>query len=128
MSIVGVDYGKKYLGLAICTNGTPTPLTAVVTSSMDHKCKIIKELSEKWQTTRIIVGSVTGKLKEDINLLVNKLKKLNLDVVLVDEQYSSHLSWENMIRDNIPQRKRKLNEHSYAAAILIERYLNSLVS
>lgn len=128
MSIIGIDYGKKYLGLAVCTNKTPTPLTAIATSSMDHKLKIIKELSEKWQANQIVVGSVSGKLRNDINLFIDKLNKLNLDVVLVDEQYSSYLSWENMVKDNIPQRRRKLKEHSYAAAILIERYLDSRVS
>lgn len=128
MSIIGIDYGKKYLGIAVCTNKTPTPLTAIATSSMDHKLKIIKELSEKWQATQIVVGSISGKLRNDINLFIDKLNKLNLDVILVDEQYSSYLSWENMVRDNIPQRRRKLKEHSYAAAILIERYLDSRVS
>lgn len=127
MRFLGIDVGKKRIGLALSDKGglMAFPYQTVWRGlHADPDClKIIKDIVEKEGVERVIMGiplNMKGELTkeaEDIRAFGEKLQKLiNQPIIFVNEMFSSKLAARSG--------KEKLDEK--AATLILQDYLDTL--
>ena len=122
MICLGVDYGRKRIGLALSANGFVRPIGFIV-SDKEKKRALLKigEICRRENVMKVIVGWSRGKMGLEIRSFVDELRKMvKLPVELIDETLTSWQA-ERMVgwRD-----KGKVD--AVAAALILERYLDKL--
>lgn len=124
MNLLGIDYGRVYLGLAISREGIPVPLKVVKSKSDTHKLGEIVKICNEENIFKIIIGGGSDKLENHLRGFINKLtEKTGINIVIIDETLTSNQAVEKMIIEGISQKKRKEMEHAYAASLLLNLYL-----
>lgn len=132
---LAIDYGRKRIGLA------NTDLMRIVVSIMEHIENIdidqsvnkLVEIVNKNNVKKIILGcpienAQNKAIVEEINLFASKIKeKLTVECVIVDESFSSKRAVEKMVEVGKKKKYRasKGNVDSFAAAIILEEYLQN---
>jgi putative holliday junction resolvase len=127
---LGVDYGTKRVGLAISDSLgiTARPLSVVPRSAaVEEVVNLVKE----HDVGTIVVGLPTG-LSGDEGVSASEARKLadelgiaaGVDVVLVDERYTSRLAEDALLESGMKRRKRRESVDKVAAAIILQDYLD----
>ena len=101
-NILSIDYGERYLGLAVRTDKTtiPIPLT-VIDSKKQNVLKVINEYIENYNVSTIVIGYPIGlnnsenRMTNLVNSFVEELLNLNVQVHKIDERLSSKLFKSN---------------------------------
>jgi putative Holliday junction resolvase len=124
MKFLGIDYGKKRIGLALSDEDGNFAFPNKVIENKDSVIDEIKNIVKEEGVSRIILGeSKDFKMKDnpimkDIILFKEELEK-DFEVVLHPEVLSSHQA-EKMIGE-----KTKMIDAS-AAAIILQNYLDTI--
>jgi putative transcription antitermination factor YqgF len=113
MSYLGLDYGSSHIGVAISTGSLAEPFTTLPTKSAISS---IKELIKKHSIDGLIIGDVNSEF-------LIRLKSLNLPVYQVDETLSTRDAQVALLHTS--QTRRKQKEHSAAAALILQSWLDS---
>lgn len=112
MNILGLDYGEKHIGVALAEGPLAAPLTTLKTETAAVQ---INELINKWQISKLIIGDCPKEFLE-------KLKTLGVTVIQTDETLSSHDARMSLLHTT--QTRRKEKEHTAAAAIILQTWLD----
>lgn len=120
---LSIDYGLAHLGLAISEHFLATPLSPI---NNDQKTLTkLKQIVSDYQITHIILGLPSGSLEPHIRDFARYLEQsLSLPVILHDETLTTHEAKRQLIASHANRSKRQ-NEHSVAAALILEDYLES---
>jgi len=101
-NILSIDYGERYLGLAVRTDKTTIPIpVTVVDSKKQNVLKTIKEYIENYNVSTIVIGYPIGlnnsenRMTKLVNSFVEELINLNVQVHKIDERLSSKLFKNN---------------------------------
>ena len=101
-NILSIDYGERYLGLAVRTDKTTIPIpVAVIDSKKQNVLKTIKEYIENYNVSTIVIGYPIGlnnsenRMTNLVNSFVEELINLNVQVHKIDERLSSKLFKKN---------------------------------
>lgn len=124
MKYLGIDFGLKRVGLAISEGSYPSPLEVVAVRGLKDAVKKVSQFAKEREFTRIVVGLPEGKMGQTVLGFVNGLRKIGLDVEVFDETLSSKRATRQMIEENIPLKKRRIDD-AYSAAIILQDYLDS---
>ena len=135
-SVIGFDYGKRRIGIAIGVLGvkTASPLkTLVVPASgipWDEITKIVKE----WKPSMMVVGCVEHTTQNNNSIqkqIRNFCKSLNtryhLPVETIDESYTSVKAYETL-KDLRSRGRKKINKADIdkaSAAIILDSWFSS---
>ena len=117
---LGLDYGQAHVGVAIATGPLAEPLTTLPTPSAPQ---LIKKLIEDCNITTIIIGQPNISTKSGFEKFVNYLKIENCKLEIVEETLSSHDATQSLLHTT--RKKRQTKEHSVAAAIILQSWLDS---
>lgn len=138
--ILAIDYGKKKVGFAICDSFgiTVTPLEQSP-SQPEELFRTINIRIQEHSIEKILIGkpiyadgnasSMTRAVYEFEKMLRKKLENPSIEILLWDEQYTTHIAeerWDELSEKKIIRHKKKNkkeNLDSYSAAILLESYL-----
>ena len=101
-NILSIDYGERFLGLAVRTDKTtiPIPLT-VIDSKKQNVLKVINEYIENYNVSTIVIGYPIGlnnsenRMTNLVNSFIKELLNLNVQVHKIDERLSSKLFKNN---------------------------------
>ena len=131
--IIGIDYGRKRLGVAV------TDPLGIFASALDtvHSAKIIdylKKYASNENVVRFVVGypmNMNGKPSEaakDVDIFLKHLAKAfpDIPVTLEDERFTSVLAHRAMIEGGM-SKKDRMNKESLdkiSAAIILQSYLD----
>ncbi|HPR14119.1 MAG TPA: Holliday junction resolvase RuvX [Candidatus Woesebacteria bacterium] len=129
-TILAIDYGLARIGLAISYVGLAEPLTIInndVTSNEpiigSQALAEIKQIVKAEKVDKIVLGiseqAMAKKILEFFEILQSTF---NLDIILVDEVLSSY-EVEQRLKE-LPKKKRRQAIDHYAAAIILENYLD----
>ena len=106
-NILSIDFGERYLGIAVRTEKTRIPIPInVVDSKNDKPISVIKNYVNEYQIEIIVVGYPIGlnnsqnRMTKLVDQFINELDTLNLEVHKIDERLSSKL-FENNKSDRI---------------------------
>jgi len=127
---LGVDFGTKRVGLAVSdTLGLiARPLSVVPRASVvDEVVSLVKELD----IGTIVVGLPTG-LSGGEGMSASEARSLadeleiaaGVDVVLVDERFTSRIAEVALVESGMKRRKRRETVDKVAAAIILQDYLD----
>ena len=127
---LGVDFGTKRVGLAI---SDPLGLTARPLSVVSRSTAVeeVVNLVKEQDIGTIVVGLPTG-LSGGEGMSATEARKLadelgtatGVDVVLVDERFTSRLAEVALLESGMKRRKRRETVDKVAAAIILQDYLD----
>ena len=101
-NILSIDYGERYLGLAVRTDKTTIPIpVAVIDRKKDNTMKTIKEYIDTYIINQIVIGYPIGlnnsenRMTNLVNNFIEDLLYLNVKIQKIDERLSSKLFKNN---------------------------------
>ncbi len=124
MRILGIDYGRKKMGLAIAEGQLSEPYKVIRYEDIDEAIEEIK----KEKVDKIVVGISEGEMGEESREFSNRLnEKLSIPVEMFDETLSTQEAQRLGIEAGIRRKRRKEMEDAYAAALVLQSYLDKNV-
>lgn len=125
MRYLGVDYGKRKIGLALSEGITASPLKVLDVSSLKDALEKVDQVVKVESVEVVVVGvSESGESRRITKDFIAELKK-NHTVVEVEETLSSKNALESMIESG-KSRKNRSKEDAYSATIILQNFLDSL--
>lgn len=126
MRLLGIDYGRAKVGIALGEGFLTEPYKVIRYENVDVLIKQIDEIVKKENIARMVVGvseSVIAKESEEFAKKLNET--INIPVDLQDETLSSLDAQRISMELGINRKKRKGLEDAYAAAIMLQSYLDA---
>ncbi len=129
-TILAIDYGLARIGLAISFVGLVEPLKVIKNDLLGHELPIgpraleeIQAVIQKEKVEKIVIGLSESKMAEQTIKFFNYLKSLlDVEIVMADETLSSY-EVEEKLKD-LPKKNRRQAIDHYAAALILENYLD----
>ena len=140
MRIMGLDYGAKTVGVAVCD---PLGFTAQAVETIVRKeesklrrtCRRIEELIREYEITSIVLGypknmddSVGERAKKTDEFKEMLERRTGLSVILWDERLTTVEADEILQESGVPVSERKKVIDKVAAGIILQSYLNAAES
>jgi putative Holliday junction resolvase len=134
MRILGLDYGSKRIGVAICDELgiIARSLCFIMRKGYENDVAEIGKLVQEFGAEKIVIGyPVTLGGKEGIQcervLKFTEVleSKLSIPVVKWDESLSTKEAEDILIEADMSRKKRKKIVDKMAAAIILQRYLDN---
>ena len=135
MRILGLDYGEKRIGVAICdelgltAQGRPT----IIRKTKKHDWEILGSLIRNYKVEKIVIGypvrmdGSEGIQCEKVNRFTALLETtFSLPVVKWPETLSTKEAEEILINSGVRWEKRKKMVDKLAACIILQGYLDSI--
>ena len=122
--LLSIDYGAKYIGLAMASLQTKiaTPYKTIQGEDVLLLFKDLREIILKQKITKIIVGypiSLSGNIseqtKETEKFIEQCKKEFDLPIIVFDERFTSKMA------NNLSSGKEN---HSIAASIILQDYID----
>lgn len=129
MRILGIDYGRKKIGLAIgdTESKLAEPLGIIRYKILEEVLKKLEQVVRTEQAEQVIIGISEGKMADETKEFGKLLKeKFKILVVYQDETLTTLEAQNLSIKAGIRRKKRKELEDAYAATILLQDYLDKL--
>lgn len=138
MRIMGLDYGSKTVGVAVCD---PLGLTAQAVETIvrkeDNKLRQtfrrIEELAREYEITSIVLGypknmdgSVGERARKTEEFKDMLEKRTGFPVILWDERLTTVEADEILKESGVPVSERKKVIDKVAAGIILQSYLDSM--
>ena len=136
MRILGLDFGSKTIGVAVCDpfGWTAQGLEIIRREEENNLKKSIARISElcrEYAVESIVLGlpkNMNNTLGERAEI-TTKYKRIleentNIPVIFFDERLTSVISNSILIEADISRKKRKKKVDSIAAQIILQDYLN----
>ena len=128
MRILGIDYGRKKLGIAIGDKETKfaEPLSVIRYSSPEEGFTKTEQIVKVEQAGQVVIGVSEGLSAEEAKNFGEKLKKvIQIPVFYFDETLSTMEAQKLSLEAGIKRKKRKSMEDAYAAALILQNYLEA---
>ncbi|NCN59183.1 Holliday junction resolvase RuvX [Candidatus Woesebacteria bacterium CG22_combo_CG10-13_8_21_14_all_39_10] len=127
MKILGIDYGRKKIGLAIADGSLSEPLRVIRYIDIKILGEQIKQIVKREKIEKIIVGISEGKMAEETEKFLSAIRYTlsPVPVETFDETLSTHTAQELSREVGMSRKKRKNLEDAYAAAVMLQNYLDS---
>lgn len=135
MRILGIDYGSRRIGVAICDELGMTAQGAATINRKNRETDLdaIADLVRRYDIERIIIGyplrldGSEGIQCEKINRFCRRLEaRLSLPVIRRDETLSTKEAEEILRQTGVHPKKRKEIVDRVAASIILQGYLDAL--
>ncbi|PKN74250.1 MAG: Holliday junction resolvase RuvX [Deltaproteobacteria bacterium HGW-Deltaproteobacteria-10] len=135
MRILGLDYGEKRIGVAVCDELglTAQGLPTIIRKTKKHDGDILANIIKNYNVEKIVIGypvrldGSEGIQCEKVNrfaLLLNKT--FSLSVIKWPEALSTKEAEEILVDSGMHWKKRKKAVDKLAACIILQGYLDSL--
>jgi putative Holliday junction resolvase len=97
-NILSIDYGERFVGIAIRTVKTTIPIPLkVIDTKKEILNKNIQELVKEYEVNQIVIGYPIGlnysenRMTDLVNLFIQEISKFNIPIHKIDERLSSKL-------------------------------------
>lgn len=125
MKILGIDYGRAKVGLAIAEGGFASPLSVAKVKSWEDAVRKVEDVVTVENVENVVVGVAEGKMAKEQEKFAQTLAiALSVPVDIQDETLSTQDAQEMAISGGVPQKKRRKLEDAYAATIMLQSWLD----
>ena len=125
MNILGIDYGRSKIGLAIAEGNLADPIKVIKYQDTKILVDQLLKFIEEYKIEKVIFGVSEGEMgKESKNFSINFGKLVKIPVETFDETLSTQDAQRMSREAGIGQKKRHEMEDAYAAAIMLQNYLD----
>lgn len=118
--ILGIDYGRSKVGLSMADGPLSEPLKVIRYKDSDKLVSEIKNLIEKEKIEKVVVGVSEGEMGEE-----SKEFAKNFNAETFDETLTSQDAQTLSREAGINRKKRREMEDAYAAAIMLQNYIDN---
>ncbi len=134
MRVLGIDLGDRNIGIAVSDKLliTAQALDRYRVKSKDEDKKYFKELVEKYEIVKIVVGlplrmdGSIGPQAEKAKIFAHWLEKtLRLPVVFWDERLTTVQALKILSQQKIKIKRKKILKDQIAATLILSSYLES---
>jgi putative Holliday junction resolvase len=134
MRILGLDYGSKRIGVAVCDElgMTAQGLATIARKNRQQDLEEIARFIRTYNVEKIVIGypirldGTEGIQCEKISKFASLLEStFSLPIIKWDETLSTKVAEEILIRANMRRDKRKNIVDRVAASLILQGYLNS---
>lgn len=127
MKYLGIDYGRKKIGLSLSEGILAEPYTVVRYQETGESIKKIEAVIKREEVEKVVIGISEGKMADETRVFGRVLEKeLKVPVEYQDESLSTQSAQELSMDANIKRRRRKEMEDAFSAAIILQSYLDNL--
>jgi putative Holliday junction resolvase len=124
--ILGIDYGLAKVGLALADDGLAQVFGVV--KNNDSLIKKISEVCQANEIEKIVIGLPEGKVAQKAKKFGQELiSALNLPLDFQDETLTSQEATAKMIEAGKKKKYRQTKSDAFAAAIILQTYLDAHV-
>ena len=126
MKYLCFDLGTRHTGVAFSGMADlPEPLPSIYHQNTKELINHIKKILDKYQPESIILGIPSrGAIKNLAPEVKKQIKKIfSGNIFLQDENFSSQYAEKKMIESGKTLLKRKKQQHSIAACLILESFL-----
>ena len=138
MRILGLDYGSKTVGVAVCDPlGITAQTVETIVRGEENKLRKtlarIEELIRQYEIERIVLGypknmnntiGERGKKSEELKEAIER--RTGLPVILWDERLTTVAAERVLMESGVRREHRKESVDQIAAAMILQGYLDSL--
>lgn len=127
MNILGLDYGRKKIGVAISFGKLSEPLQVIRYKDYSKMINHIKRIIEKQKIGKVVVGISEGEMAKESKEFASQftVHGSQFTVELFDETLSSHDAQIMSIQSGMGRKRRKEMEDAFAASIMLQNYIDS---
>lgn len=118
---LGIDYGRAKVGLAVSEAALATPLTTL--NNNDQLLAELQKICEQERVETIVCGLPEGELVGEIEQFAHQLAELTQIPVKLHPETLSSQEAVAKLRAAGAKRAKLQNDHVYAAALILEDYL-----
>jgi putative holliday junction resolvase len=135
MRILGLDYGEKRIGVALCDElgWTAQVLTTVIRKSWRRDVGAIAHLVQTYGVEKIVIGyplrldGTEGIQCEKVVRFARRLEAaLGIPIIYWDETLTTKEAEEILARSGVHPKKRKAVVDRLAASLILQSYLDAL--
>lgn len=124
MKILGIDYGTSKIGVAIAEGLLADPVEVIRVSSIDEAVNKILKTARDHIVDKIIVGISENQIADEQRKLISHLRGNGFEVEGWDETLSTKEAQRFSIQSGSGQKKRREFEDAFAAAIMVQSYID----
>lgn len=124
---LAIDYGKNNLGFAFTESIIADPLTGIKIKNQKNLLSAAQNVVKQFQPDAVIIGLPEGPLHSEVKEFAHNLGKCAGVVTILHPETLSTQEAITKLRESGASRKKLKNDHSYAAALILEDYLESEV-
>lgn len=137
LRILGLDYGEKRIGVAVCDELglTAQGLPTIIRKTKKHDLEILANIIKNYNIEKIVIGypvrldGSEGIQCEKVNRFTSMLEEnYFLPVVKWPETLSTKEAEEILINSGVRWKKRKNKVDQLAACLILQAYLDSSAS
>lgn len=123
MRVLGIDFGIAKIGVAIADNGLAQPVR-VIKNHQETLMKVARLVKQK-KIERIVVGVSEGRIGQKAKEYGKQLGKMTgVGVFFQDETLTTREAIAKMIEAGKKKKYRQEKEDAFAAAIILQAYLD----
>ncbi len=130
MKLLGIDYGRKKVGLAVSEGVIAEPWKVLRIKNLESGIENILQIIKTEQIRKVVIGvsegGIGGETKEFSRSLSSSLRKYNIEIIEWDETFSTQHAQRLSIEAGIKRKKRKEMEDAYSAALILQSYIDTL--
>lgn len=127
MRILGIDYGRSKIGVAVSESGLSEPLKVIRVESFEDAVKKVSKEIEMSKAAKVVVGLSEGAMGEETKkfLLAVRKEQPTIKFDIFDETLTSKDAQRMSREAGISRKKRRRMEDAYAASLLLQAYIDS---
>ena len=124
MRILGIDYGKRKMGLAISEGQLASPFKVLEIASLSDAIGKTRQVINQERIDQVVIGlPESGEALRITKKFIFQLKPF-IPVIEAEETLSSHQASSIML-DLKLKKKARGREDAYAASLILQNYLDS---
>lgn len=126
MKFLGIDYGKRKIGLAISTEGKlATPYKVLRITSVDDAVLQVKDVLVDEKVDRVVIGISEGNMAGETRDFAKSLAhKTGVKISYQDETLTTKDAQELSFRAGIKRKKRRSMEDAFSATLILQNFLD----
>lgn len=125
MIVLGIDYGRRKIGLALSEGKLAQPLGVVKVASPFDAVEKIKQAVVKQTADLVVVGVSEGEMAEEQKEFVKLLaQEVDTTVETWDETLTTEDAKSLSLAAGLKRSKRRRLEDAYAASVMLQSYID----
>lgn len=129
MRILGIDYGKRKIGLALSEGKLAEPFKVIRAVSSGDMVKKVIEVIKVEKVERVVVGISEGQMANEtrnfLSAISNKLSTIKFEIF--DETLTTQEAQALSRAAGIKRKRRKELEDAFAACVMLQSYIDNHV-
>lgn len=125
--ILGIDYGRRKLGIAVGERGLSEPYKVIRVGSFEDAVSKVIKIIKAIKADKVVVGISEGKMAKETKRFAESIRQTlsPVPIVLFDETLTSKDAQKISFEMGVKRIKRRQMEDAYAASIMLQNYLDS---